>query len=135
MGTFVWSEAFAVGITTIDQQHKRLIELVNGLFEAIESGRGSDALGEVLSGVVEYTKTHFRYEESMLKSYNYPDLAAHRLVHDGLTKKVTELMDRVRSGAASPTIETAELLKAWVGDHVLKLDKQYSEHLRSNGAR
>ena len=42
-----WSPAFSVGITEIDRQHKKLVDLVNKLYRALKNGQGNEVLGVV----------------------------------------------------------------------------------------
>lgn len=40
-----WSDKLSVGVQQMDMQHKRLVELINELYEAMNSGKGNDVLG------------------------------------------------------------------------------------------
>lgn len=51
-----WNADMETGISKIDEQHKKLVHLLNDLFDAMNSGKGKDALGIILHDLVEYTK-------------------------------------------------------------------------------
>ncbi len=53
----VWSKSYSVGVDVMDQEHKRLIDIINNLYSAMRSGRGKDAIGSILDELIEYTKT------------------------------------------------------------------------------
>jgi len=56
---FEWKEKYSLGIQELDAQHKTLIDMINNLFAAMQSGAGKDLLDQTLSGLVEYTRHHF----------------------------------------------------------------------------
>ena len=57
MAFFEWDDSIALGIPTIDQQHKAIFDWINTLNEAIKSGDISDAVGEVIWGLISYVTT------------------------------------------------------------------------------
>ena len=133
MAFFEWSEKYSVGVQAIDDQHKRLFGLINDSFEAMRAGMGDAALGKVLDGLVDYTKTHFRFEEKLLQSNGYPSLAAHQKVHEGLTAQVMDLAAKFKAGKTTLSIQTGSFLKDWLSNHILTTDKSYGPHLASRG--
>jgi hemerythrin len=135
MAFFDWSEKYSVGVPSIDGQHKRLIEIINSLYDAMRAGHGEFALGKTLDDLVDYTKTHFRFEENLLQTKNYPDLAAHKKVHEGLTAQVMDLVKQYKAGKATLSIQTGTFLKNWLGNHILNTDMKYSAHLVNRNAR
>ncbi len=52
-------------------------------------GKGKESLDDVLTGLLEYTRTHFLAEESLMKLYNYPDYEEHRGKHEKMAAHVT----------------------------------------------
>ena len=51
-----WTEKLSVGVAVIDDDHKKLVAMVNELYDAMQAGRGKDTLGRILDGLVQYTK-------------------------------------------------------------------------------
>ena len=135
MATFSWNETFSVGIGSIDEQHKRLVSLVSGLFDAMSQGKGAQVLANVLTTLVEYTKTHFRYEESLMQTHGYPGLAAHKAEHDQLAAKANDLLERFKTGSTTISVQTGNFLKEWLVGHMLGADKKYSSFLQAKGVR
>jgi len=39
-----WSDRLSIGVRKIDDQHKRLVKLVNNLVSTIQAGYGNDSL-------------------------------------------------------------------------------------------
>lgn len=134
MALFVWQDSYSVGVKVLDEDHKKLIGIVNELHDGILAGKSREALGLVLDRLVQYTKTHFGREEELFSKTKYPEAAAHKKEHDELLKKAGELQQRYNEGATSMlSLETMGLLKGWLSHHISGNDKAYSAHLHSHG--
>ena len=66
-----WNEKMSVGVSTFDNEHKKLIDLVNALHDGIQANRTPDVLGKVLDGLISYTATHFKHEEEFFAKSGY----------------------------------------------------------------
>ena len=66
MPLFVWEDKYKVGVKEFDEQHKKLIELINKLYDAMKQGHGKDVLKSIVNDLFEYTKYHFETEEKIL---------------------------------------------------------------------
>ncbi len=133
-----WSDKLSVGVPSIDAQHKKLVSMVNELFDAMRSGHGKDAVGKTLTGLIQYTVTHFDYEEQLFAKTGYPDTAAHKKEHEDLKKKVSALQEKIKTGTsigAAQSMEVMEFLKGWLVNHILVVDKKYGPHLASKGVK
>ena len=130
MAFLTWNDKYSVGIRNLDDQHKKLIEILNQLYEAMKAGKGNEILGKVLVDLITYTKTHFAAEENLMQIRNYPHFAAHKAEHDKLTKKAVELEQQFRAGKTALSVEVAQFLKTWLNDHILGMDKKYGPFLQ-----
>jgi hemerythrin len=128
-----WSSQLSVNIRSIDEQHKKLVGMVNDLFEAMKTGKGKDVLGKVLDGMVKYVGTHFQTEENLMRTHGYPEYAEHKKEHDDLTKKVLELQNQYQSGMVTLSLTTGNFLKDWLTRHIMGTDKKYSAYLNAKG--
>lgn len=130
-----WSDGLSVGIEVIDNDHKKLLTLINNLQTAVLYPTGEAFERQALDELVAYTKYHFEREESLLEQYGYPELLPHRRQHQ-------EMIDRVGAFIAAydkdreTTVEAmTRFLKTWLVDHISGTDQQYSAFLRGKGAR
>lgn len=135
MAFFQWKDTYSVGIKVMDNQHKRLVSLVEELFQAMQAGRGSDGAGKVLRGLVEYTKTHFRTEEDLMEAHKYPGLLAHRKEHLDLTAQALRLLESSDKGRLTVPLETGKFLKEWLETHILGSDKKLGGYLVRCGVK
>ena len=81
---FPWRVEYSVGFPDIDAQHKLLLRLTNGLQEAMYEGRGREVLAKILDDLVNYTETHFTFEERLMLERGYSKLAEHHAEHEVL---------------------------------------------------
>jgi hemerythrin-like metal-binding protein len=130
MPLFVWSEEYSTGNTMMDNQHKKWFGYVQDLYDAMQVGKGKDALEPLLKALIEYTHTHFKAEEDLLRSSNYPGLAEQVAEHAKFTKTVEELQEKYLAGQAALSIETSRNLKDWLFNHIMGMDMKYKPHLK-----
>jgi hemerythrin-like metal-binding protein len=129
-----WTEKMSVGVTVLDDDHKRLIGLLNDLHDGIAAGHGTERLGRVLDGLVTYTSTHFAHEEEFFAQTGYPAAAEHIQEHRALTKLVQDVQARYKKGQFEAlSLDTMDFLKNWLHDHVLGSDLNYKAHLNAAG--
>jgi hemerythrin-like metal-binding protein len=128
-----WDENFSVNIKELDDQHKIWIGLMNNLYDAINIGKGEQALNIIIDEVIRYTVYHFEYEERLLKKYNYPDEPLHKKIHDEYALKVRELKNILDKGGVVKSTVLLEQMKNWLVNHIIGSDKQYSGFLNSKG--
>jgi hemerythrin-like metal-binding protein len=128
---FEWSSRFEFGIPSIDAQHKRLFQLANKLYLAMQRGEGRQLVGDLLMDLLRYTENHFRDEEQTLEQCHYPGLAKHKVVHDALTGKVHQFVADLRAGRASVSMDLLTFLRDWLYNHILKTDAAYVPTVRA----
>ncbi len=133
MALMTWDPKFSVNIREIDNQHKKLFELINNLHDSMKTGKGKEALGKILSELADYTVNHFSAEEKLFQTYGYPEQAQHKKMHTDLTKQVMDLKGKLDKGDVIITIEVMNFLKDWLNNHILVSDKKYSAFLNGKG--
>lgn len=128
-----WRDSLALNVPAIDNDHKRLFELLNRLRFIGLAGDDSHAVADALSELLLYTQTHFRREEKLMELGGYPGLEGHRRVHRRFTEQVADLAARYRAKPSTfRVLDVYQTLADWLVDHVLGTDMQikpYVEHL------
>ncbi|NTW89085.1 MAG: hemerythrin family protein [Desulfobulbaceae bacterium] len=133
MALFNWDSSLSVNIAEIDEQHKKLVNLVNDLFEAMKEGKGSQILGKVLSDLTRYTKTHFATEERLMRSNSYPSYLVHKKEHDELIAQVDDLNKKFQDGQMVLSTSVGNFLKSWLVNHIKGTDMKYKPFLNQKG--
>jgi hemerythrin len=126
MAIVTWDNSLSVNITKIDNQHKKLVDMINNLYNAMSQGKGVEVLRTILMDMVAYTKEHFTTEEDAMKKYSYPDYDVHKMEHTKFVSKAKELVQQFNSGNTLITNETITFLKDWLVKHIKGNDLKYS---------
>ncbi|HFC53738.1 MAG TPA: bacteriohemerythrin [Gammaproteobacteria bacterium] len=132
---FRWDNSFVIGVAEIDRQHKLLVDLVNELYYEVSQGAGHEMLGRFLDGLVDYTKTHFTYEEGLLAMHGYDELEAHQAKHKKLVSRIMEFHGRVSARDETVIEELLQFLKDWLAKHIKETDKRYASFLNEKGVQ
>ncbi len=135
MSYFDWNDSFSVNVVEFDQQHKKLVEMINDLGEAMKQGKGKDVLGKIINGLITYTETHFASEEKYFDQLNYPETATHKKEHKELAKKVADFEQGFEEGRIHLSMEIMVFLKDWLVEHIQGTDKKYSSFFNEKGLK
>lgn len=127
-----WSDSLKIGIGSIDKQHEKLVGLLNELYDGFQSGHGRDTIGHVLDGLIDYTSTHFKYEEDIFDRIGYAESTAHKKEHQALVARVLDVQKKYRAGEML-TQEVMVFLKGWLEQHILGTDRRYVPSMRNSG--
>ena len=128
-----WNDNLSVHVKSMDAQHKRLVALINKLYEAMSLGKGKDVVSSILKDLVGYTETHFKDEEKLLEKYGYSGLAGHQEGHALLVEQVKDIEESLSSGKTTLTMDVMVFLKDWLSKHIMGDDKEYGVYLNSKG--
>ena len=129
MEALQWNETLATGIPVIDEQHKQIVVMVNQLRDAIEAG-DSEAAGQIIPKMVDYTVFHFTFEEELMEMANYSFLPVHRHVHQLFTKRIPEFQKRYAAGE-DVLVELHNMLVRWLANHIQNEDRDYAPAIRN----
>jgi len=133
MALITWDDSIQFGLWTIDTQHQRWVGFINDLHEAMLVGRGNAIVGLTLAAMLDYTRTHFADEETLLRGLEYPGYAKHKALHDALIAKVLNLQQKRETSLTPITLEVMNSLKDWLLDHIKTVDREYVPFLQSKG--
>lgn len=133
MAFMIWNDQLSVGVRVIDDDHRKMICMINDLYEAILAGDASERLEGIIDGLVVYTRIHFAREERFFRQVNYPDAIEHKKEHDLFTRRVIELDARSRRSGENLSLEVMVLLKDWLFEHILGADKRFGPFFNEMG--
>lgn len=117
-----WSSEYSVGISSIDEEHLRLINLINKLNEGISKKESKNMLEPIFDQLIEYTLEHFKNEEELMKNSNYAELEEHKIEHKKLMQTV---MDLNKEKFYIFPQNVSEFLNSWLINHILNCDIKY----------
>lgn len=128
--SLTWRETYSVGIEEIDQQHHKLFDIYNELYNALKLDTDKQSLTQRLDELFEYTIYHFKSEEELLKEYSYPDLEEHIKEHNYFRRHIREFQKMNRANILLINMRLTDFLKEWIFNHVLISDREYALHMK-----
>jgi hemerythrin len=128
MSYLKWSDKYSLNVAEIDEQHKKLVSLVNAMYDAMHAGKGRDMIGKVIAEFVAYTDYHFKSEERLLRQIGYPEYDEHKEMHDNLSRKAQSIKAAFDRGNTPTAIEVMLLLTNWLNTHILEEDRKYKPY-------
>jgi hemerythrin len=119
-----WNAGFEIGVQSIDDDHKNIIEHFEKLYSLMKSGQGHAYYPEFLAFLEEYVDTHFEREEALQREIEYDDYEHHLQLHNEFKIKVKELiMEHGKEVATnSDLIKINLFIKDWLIHHILLVD-------------
>jgi hemerythrin-like metal-binding protein len=136
MALFEWDDNLLVGVLEIDDQHQRLVELINLLHDDIISSdkSGSEKVTqEILEELVDYTIAHFSIEQYLMDVHKYPESPAHINEHNKFIDKINRFEKDFKEKHSNIQQDTLDFLKDWLYNHIMKVDKEFGKFLNSKG--
>jgi hemerythrin-like metal-binding protein len=125
----VWRDFYSVNHPTLDAQHRQIIENINELYDAWDRADAGAATKHVLDRLVQYTHTHFDYEEKVMREAGYPEseYEAHRALHDTMRQRTIGLRTHLTLVTARDVLI---FLKDWWLEHIQGEDKKYAGYVQ-----
>ena len=123
MNRIEWKPEFEVGIGVIDVQHHRIVDYINTLIESKGSTQHQE-LALIIDSLIDYTYSHFAFEEALMEEAGYEFLTVHQQTHETFTRRLNVLHKSFRDGM-DVSDELVELLKTWLINHIMSDDQSY----------
>lgn len=126
-----WSEDLALGVPSIDEQHKALFYRVDRLIEACQERKGKAEIERLLSFLEEYIEIHFAAEEALQVASGYPEAAFHRVLHVRFAEELRRIRQSMEEDpGVSFALRVNTLVVSWLRHHVSGSDRDFAEFLR-----
>lgn len=136
MDILKWRSSYETGIPSMDEQHKKLIDLVNTMYRVMRGSENISSVDEVLEEMEKYAQIHFRDEEELLQKHNYTAFESHIAAHQIYREKIAVLLkemkeDESRKGTVEKQLYS--FLRQWWIEHIVQEDKEYGAFLKEKG--
>lgn len=114
MRRLVWRPSYELGNALLDGQHRDLIDRVNGVFDAIESGASAETVGNLATDLVAAFEAHWRVEEDLFLAAKSPHVAEQRAVHLTMRHELARIRFRFAASDSEALTKAARTLRVWV---------------------
>jgi len=130
MSVIKWRESFNIGVDQFDQEHRKILELINRMFEAIRDKKDKESVVQICKDALWYTEYHFANEEKALQAVDYPDLEEQLAEHARLKSEAERFQVLINDDAPKGATEFYLFLREWLIDHILVCDKKYGPYFQ-----
>lgn len=124
-----WYDTYSIGVDSIDQQHKELVEMVSLLQSKLSSADVKLELASALRFLVDYTKRHFADEEKFMLLIGHEELPHHKELHKKLINDVVLILMDIKKGKAIDPLAFIDFLTDWLINHIRYEDKKIAKTL------
>ena len=133
MPIVTWRDEYSVNVKQIDEQHQRMLELVNNFHLAVEACTDKDSLQNMLVELADFTRMHFSTEEQLMKEHDYPELNRHHKEHQILLRHIGDLVFSVSNGKYPTFYSDYDVSTDWALIHIAEYDKDLGAFLNTKG--
>lgn len=126
---FIWRDNFSVGNQIIDDQHKKLIAIINRLYQSYMDKKQVDEISSIMKELADYTRYHFTTEENLIREKKYPFMAEHIKEHDFFIEELRNFKEQFDSSPSILTLKVMTFLQKWLKEHILVNDQKYKEYI------
>jgi hemerythrin len=132
---FSWKEDYSVNIKEIDDQHKKIIEMLNVLYIAFMKKEHQEKLEKIIVELGNYAVYHFATEEKYFREFKFSGKMEHINEHVRFREKVSLFSEEFQRNNSVLTFSVINFLKDWLNKHILIDDKKYMKCFSENGLR
>lgn len=126
MGLMEWDETMAIGMRELDEQHKKLLSLINEAYETIQRHE-EHRMPEIIDKMQDYAVIHFATEEKIFRECNGLDVDEHKIQHKKFITDVEEF--RQCQYGKTNLSQLFVYLSRWLVTHIMEEDMKWAELL------
>lgn len=124
-----WSDSYTLDNGILDDEHKRVINILNDLLDDADADNSSEIINETLYKLLEHIETHFKHEEEIMSQCNYPRLEQQKKSHQKFHKEVVMFCKSVMTDEKKVVKSLIMLLMKWVTHHISVEDLDIKKYL------
>jgi hemerythrin len=134
MAFMIWTKELSVSVAVLDEDHKKMIDIINELHDGIIAGHKQEILASVLDQLADYTRFHFAREEEFFVQANYPDVSTHKMEHTSFIGRISNLQERFKTASiVMLDLELMNFLRNWLLIHIQGSDMKYGPRFNASG--
>ena len=127
MEAFQWNPCFVTGLTDVDEQHHRLVDIINRFGNLVmqENGASLEDIETVYSELASYAHYHFSEEEALMAAMRVDEryIAQHKHTHENFLDEVNRLHAAVTDSNQAAAKSLLQFLTHWLAYHILGSDQ------------
>jgi methyl-accepting chemotaxis protein/hemerythrin len=130
-----WEDKFALGINEIDEQHKKMLSIINKLYDLFEDLKNNDQIeiDKVIKEVADYAIYHFATEEKYFTMFGYEKADEHVKIHNQYRAKIDDWRKKYEETRDEKIFfEISNFLHDWWIWHINNTDRDYVPFMKAN---
>jgi len=130
MAQIRWDESFSVNQPEIDEQHRKWIDIYNMMDRAMiepDLHRQTEIIAGALEMMLDYTNSHFRFEEEFMRRVDYPDIVSHIRMHKDFDSLIYHYYRDITMGEPLLNTRLLKIIREWLFEHALVEDKKFCQ--------
>lgn len=128
-----FDDTLQINIPEMDEQHKKLVDMLNHVYEFMSKGLFDEALDFFIKEIVNYVEIHFKDEEEFMEKIGYPDIENHKKIHLLFKEEILRLIPAIQSKNVYQFRCAVSLSWGWLYNHIAKTDRKYANFALKNG--
>ncbi len=126
-----WNDSYLIGIQEIDVEHKKLVSIINELYDVLylDFGEYNKRKDSLFNKVLDYTVYHFEHEERLMYFFGYTGYDLHKVQHQAFISEINLFIRELDTKSFDDVTRYYSYLLQWVLNHVSKSDKVWAEHI------
>ena len=130
---FAWKDEYMTHIRELDEQHQKLVALVNSFYADLLQYQNNEQKREIvmrtLNALVDYSCYHFEAEENLMRKYEYTEYEHHKEEHERFKSQIARFIQEQTETPLVAPFPIVVFLRDWLITHIMKTDKQYGPFL------
>lgn len=123
---YEFTDDYLTGIEAIDQEHRRLFEITNGVYDLLTNEFMEDKYDRIVAIMEElrdYTKTHFAHEEAYMEGIHYQRRFSQMLQHKLFIERLDGLdLKQIDAAQQQALLDIVDFLAKWLIGHIKGMD-------------
>ncbi len=131
---FDFEAEFRIGIESVDNEHVKLVDMLNQVHALLSEGKKDDARRYFSETLSSYVNEHFANEEQFMESIAFPGLDEHKKIHENFRQSFKNLLPLIETYDDAAFRSALTDAFTWIISHIGRTDKRYARHYFANKA-
>lgn len=124
MGIIQWNSKYEVHIRKIDRQHRKIVAILNKLFDMQEMAASRRDIQKIFDDLREYIVSHFKTEEKYLREIECTEYDLQKEEHNAFIDKICLYQKEYFKEKPMALINLFNYVWDWFANHILTVDKK-----------
>jgi hemerythrin len=129
MSLLQWKTEYSVGIASVDDEHRDMIDMINDVYAKLGDAPDGATIESGLEEIFTSISLHFALEERLMRDSNYGEYEDHKEDHEELLDEIRDLMDIFAADSKEGARALELRLSDWFAKHFSSFDARLHRKL------